>query len=508
MKGRLRLVFTIGILLFVFLYSRLFFLQVIMGGYYEGLSSGNRLKKIIIPATRGAILDRAGKVIAGNKSKSDKIFRFYPDGEMVSSLTGYVSDAKGMTGLEKQYDTRLSGVAGERLIELDARGQEIKTLGQRQAKSGEELQLNIDLDLQKQVYAILNERVKMGIASGSVVIARVGGEVLSLMSLPSYDPNLFTGSGERGTAGGTYPSVEKVLKDGVGQPLFNRAIAGGFPPGSVYKLVPAIAGLATGTITRDTTIEDTGEIKVGEAKFGNWYFIQYGRTEGPVNIEKALARSNDIYFYRLGEKLGVDVMVAWSRNLGLGSKTQIDLPGETEGLVPDPLWREREIGERWFLGNTYNMSIGQGDLQLSPLQVNRMTAAVVSGKKCDPEVAVGKTNCVDLKIDEGARAVILAGMKDVCMSGGTAFPFFSLEGRVYCKTGSAQHGGKETKPHAWISVVIPTKKPEKISFEDVNNWLVMTVMLEGAGEGSYEAGPVARKITDYILDSYFQEESK
>jgi penicillin-binding protein 2 len=212
-----------------------------------------------------------------------------------------------------------------------------------------------------------------------------------------------------------------------------------------------------------------------------------------VNVEKALARSNDIYFYKLGEWLGVDKIVKWSSKMGVGKRTGIDLPGEATGFLPTPLWRERETGERWFLGNTYHLAIGQGDLLVTPLQVNRWTAGAVSGRLCKPRLDLGsKVDCEDLGVGDETKSLVMEGMKKGCESGGTAFPFFDLEKDVYCKTGTAQHGGEDTEPHAWITVVISNEK-------EVDQWVVVTVMLEEAGEGSEVAGPVARKIVDYIL---------
>ena len=170
----------------------------------------------------------------------------------------------------------------------------------------------------------------------------------------------------------------------------------------------------------------------------------------------------------------------------------IDLPAEASGLLPTPLWMEKTKGQRWFLGNTYHMAIGQGDVLATPIQMNRTVAAVVSGEWCRPQIkSPPKADqpmaeaCRSVGTSDENRQTVIEGMREVCMTGGTAFPFFNLKGRVICKTGTAQHGGEKTKPHAWIAVVL----------DDI----VITVMLEEAGEGSYEAGPVAREIVDYLL---------
>jgi penicillin-binding protein 2 len=187
----------------------------------------------------------------------------------------------------------------------------------------------------------------------------------------------------------------------------------------------------------------------------------------------------------------VDELVSWSKKLGLGEKTGIDLPGESAGFMPSPYWREKTFGEKWFLGNTYHLSIGQGDLMTTPLQINRMTAAVVSGMKC-PLRLVGKAECTDLKIRKEDVNTVLEGMLAACSKGGTAFPLYPYEGQIYCKTGTAQKGGENTQPNAWLSMVIPVGS-------EVKNWVVATVLVEEGGEGSAVAAPIAKEIVPLFL---------
>ncbi|OGD72448.1 hypothetical protein A3A84_02605 [Candidatus Collierbacteria bacterium RIFCSPLOWO2_01_FULL_50_23] len=484
--------FRIGlVLIFAVFLSRSFFITVLQHSYYEALANDNQVKTEVVTAPRGTISDRNGKLVATNILVDGKTVRHYPDGEMVASVVGYVSDGVGVAGLEKQYQDRLRGKDGERVVEETASGKEVKEVASKAAQPGGELRLNLDMGLQTSAYRALKERLVITGKAGAVVISKVNGELLSLVSLPSYDPNLFYANGKRGIEGGVYSDAKNVIADEVRQPMFNRAIGGTFPPGSVFKVVPALAGLSEGVIGESDLLEDSGEIKVGIYRFGNWLFDKYGRTEGWITVTKALARSNDIFFYRLGEKIGIDKLAEYSKMLGLGTKTGIDLPGESPGLLPTPLWMEKEKGTRWFLGDTYHVSIGQGDLLVTPLQINRVFAEVVSGKKCAPRL-FGKSDCEELPITEKARKTVMDGMKMACESGGTGFPFFDLKGAVYCKTGTAQHGGEEAKPHAWISVVVPKG--------NIAEWVVITVMLDEAGEGSEQAGPVARRIVDYLLN--------
>lgn len=483
------------VLIFAIFFSRAFFITVFMHRYYNDLASGNRVRVEPIEAPRGVISDRNGKLIATNILVDSKVVRHYPDGEVVAGIVGYINDGIGVSGLEKQYQDDLAGVSGERIVEETAVGKEVGEVSATPARSGKEIRLNLDLRLQTVVYRALKDRLTLAGKAGAVVVSKVNGEVLSLVSLPSYDPNLFYAYGKRGVEGGTYTDAESIVADSEKQPLFNRAVGGNFPPGSVFKVVTALAGLSEGVIGETDTFEDSGEIKVGIYRFGNWLFDKYGRTEGRISVTKALARSNDIFFYKLGEKIGIDKLNAYGKKLGLGEKTGIDLPGEASGLLPTPLWMEKEKGSRWFLGDTYHVAIGQGDLLVTPLQMNRVLAEIVSGKKCAPRL-FGKGECVDLKIDERARKTVMEGMKMVCESGGTGFPFFDLAGAVLCKTGTAQHGGETSKPHAWMGVVLPMKSQTA----GMDDWVVITVMLDEAGEGSEQAGPVARQIVDYLLE--------
>lgn len=506
--------------------SRLFFITVVMGEHYLNLASSNQIRQERVAPMRGTISDKDGVILAGNILVEDKVVRHYPLGEIAAGVVGYVGEISeeemeecgkdsdqwllkgrcyggqivGKTGVERWYESRLAGGLGMRLLEESAEGEELSEIRKEAAIDGENIKLNLSVELQTLVYRVLSQAVTEDDLDGGVaMVSTIDGEVLSLVSLPSFDPNLFVEGGERGMAGGKYKDVGEIVGDDEGKPLFNRVVAGVYPPGSVFKTVVAMAGLEEGVIGKEETIEDTGEIKVGESRFGNWYFDRYGRTEGEINIERALARSNDIFFYKLGERLGVDVLVEWSGKLGVGEKTGIDLMEEVSGLLPTPLWREKTMGERWYLGNTYHMAIGQGDLMVTPAQVDRWTAAVVSGERCELRLW-GEGECEDLGMKEENRRAVMEGMKQACMSGGTGYPFFDLEGRVVCKTGTAQHGGEKDEPHAWITVVVPEVSDEgEYLWSEVEKWRVVTVLLEGGGEGSEKAAPVARKIVEAIL---------
>lgn len=479
--------------------ARIVYLQVFERGLHTLVSANNHLERKREEAQRGIIFDRNGEALVENVALDDKISRKYILGSSAAHLVGYISEVRedeigceegqcyaggqviGRTGVEKSFEGRLRGRDGGRLLEMNAMGEVVRELGVNEPERGEDVTLSIDARLQRLAAEAIGER------TGSIVAIDLTGKVLALYSSPSYDPNLFTVNPN--------PSkLETLLTDEDKQYFLDRPLSGVYPPGSVFKMVTAYAGLETGKITPTTLIEDTGEIKVGEYRYGNWYFDQYGRTEGELNLVKALARSNDVFFYKVGEMVGVDTLVEYAKKFGYGSRSGVELPGEVTGLVPTRLWKERATGEKWFLGNTYHMSIGQGDLQVTPMQVTRMTAAAVSGRLCQVSLVLDRQiECEELGLKQEFIEEVKTGMKQVCAAGGTAFPFFEFEPWVLCKTGTAQHAGQKSEsdePHAWIVVAYPGDNPQ----------MVLTVMLDSAGEGSYEAGPVAKEILERWRD--------
>lgn len=485
-RVRVRFVWGAFVMGMAIIFAKILYLQVVEGGQHQLTSYANHveLKREIAP--RGIVYDRNNIALVENIVQDNEILRKYPLKEAISPIMGYISEVKadeigcndglcytagmmvGRAGMERSLESRLRGRDGGRLMEVDSAGKEVRELGRNLAETGSDIYLAVDSRLQQAMYSALDGR------KGSAVAIDMQGKVIGLASSPTYDPE----------------HIGDYLADTENFYFLNRPISATYPPGSVYKLVTSLAGLSEGSITKETEYEDTGEIKVGIYRYGNWYYDQYGKTEGVVDLTRALARSNDIYFYKAGEVLGVDKLVYWSYRFGLGEKTGIELPGEVVGLVPDQLWKERATGEKWFLGNTYHMSIGQGDLLVTPLQVARMTLAAVSGRLCKLSIIKDSAvECSDLGLETADIAIVREGMKQACATGGTAFPFFSDDPFVICKTGTAQHSGQigeDDLPHAWITVAYPGENPE----------MIVTVMLESAGEGSAEAGPVAKKIID------------
>lgn len=423
----------------------------------------------------------------------------------------YIHDRLGKMGIEKQYEAILHGQNGRRLFEVDAGGNFVRELGRSEPVSGRNIVTTLDLDVQ-----LSAEKAFEGSVRGAVVVSDPNtGALLALYSSPSFDPNLFTS--EEYKAEGEYKTVGDVINDSDKQPLLNRAVSGVYPPGSTFKLVSGVAALEKGAITSDTHFEDTGILKVGDFSFGNWYYLQYGGKDGDVDIVKAIKRSNDIFFYKASEKTGVDYISRFSTKFGLGSKLGLDLPGEVAGTVPTMAWKKKVIGEQWYLGDTYNYGIGQGYLLTTPLQVNTFTTAFANGGILyKPHLVESGKPVVRLEnfMDKKNIDLIKQGMLESCEQGGVAWPFFDFKVKndklkidesdyfkdasagaqmvrvkVGCKTGTAETGGKEDKPHSWITVFAPYHKPE----------VVVTVLVENGGEGSSVAGPIAKK----ILSDYF-----
>ena len=309
-----------------------------------------------------------------------------------------------------------------------------------------------------------------------------------MVSLPSFDPNLFNRESVQ---------LQELLSNPL-SPLLNRATAGLYPPGSIFKIVSAAAGLQTGKIDKNTKFEDTGVMFLGPYSFANWYFTCCGKKEGFLDLVKAIKRSNDIFFYKLGQLVGPESLAKFAHLFGLGEKTGIDLPFEEKGLIPTPSWK-KERGEVWVPGNTLHLAIGQGDILVTPLQISNMICAVANGgtlykpylgMKIEGE---GENLQFPPKIvrkdflDRENLELIRQGMREACLEGGTGWPFFDFPISVGCKTGTAEFGDPKGRTHAWFTVFAPFENPE----------IVVTVLVEGGGEGSSVAAPIAKEILEY-----------
>ncbi|MBI5654611.1 penicillin-binding protein 2 [Candidatus Uhrbacteria bacterium] len=395
------------------------------------------------------------------------------------------TDVIGKTGVEYSYESALRGQAGERVYEVDAQNKVTTLVDERLAVDGSDLKLSIDLKLQIAVEKALREGIeKAKIRRGTAIAMDPrDGSILAIASWPAYDDNNFSG-----TVSSTYYS--QLLND-EDRPLLARAWAGMYPSGSTVKPVVATAALAEDVITPNTTVNSTGGLRLGQTFFPDWRAGGHGIT----NVRRAIAWSVNTFFYTVGGGyesfvgLGIDRLTDWMRRFGLGSETGLDLPGESSGFVPSKEWKERVKGERWYVGDTYNLSIGQGDLLVTPLQVAAFTADVANGgRKIVPHVgldpvaeSISQASTTQLA-DPSIIQTVRLGMRDTVVYGSgkalSSLPFTSAG-----KTGTAQW--RSDKPnHAWFTCFAPFEGPE----------IVVTVMLEEGVEGSVTALPVAQKI--------------
>jgi penicillin-binding protein 2 len=367
------------------------------------------------------------------------------------------------------------------LVEVDARGKYVRELGRQEPVVTAPLNLSIDAFWQEKIYKLLNGKKAVIIMSEPKT-----GKIISMVSSPAFNPNDFSYDANQ-------EKIKEYLNDNENLPLLNRAISGRYSPGSVFKMVIATAGLESGVINQETLIQDTGIIKVGNYSYSNWLWSKSGGTDGMVNIIKAIQRSNDIFFYRLGEMLGLERIVEWTKKYGYGSKTGVEISGELNGIVPDEKWKKEVKGENWFLGDTYHLSIGQGGLSITPLQVNQMTNIVANkGIKCKMSVLKdSKVECEDLKIKRENWELILQGMKNACKTGGTAYPLFNFKTEIACKTGTAEVGDGSKDTQAWLTAFAPANDPQ----------ISITVLVERGGEGSDVAAPIVGD----ILKEWFDE---
>ena len=428
------------------------------------------------------------------------------------SKSGYLfNDSVGKTGLEQVYEGDLRGKFGQRQVEVDARGSIKKVFGEKPYAAGSDLILNIDAGLQHVLYDALTAQLRAGNRQRASAIAMDprSGRILAYLSLPSFDNNLF--------AEGISQDDYLKLTEDKNQPLFNRTISGIYPPGSTVKPMVAAAALQEGVVDAKTTIVDRGYILIPNVYGGpDYYFYGYNRSGlGPVDARRAIALSSDIYFYSVGggyeeehlQGLGIDRLAKYYRAFGLDRELGIDLPGERAGVVPTPEWKRRQFDgnptlQEWYLGDTYHVSIGQGDLLASPLHVLSWTASIANGgtiyrpfivdrvqsqdgsviiNKFDPE-SVGK-----LPVSEENLRIVREGMRQT-VTEGTARSLGSISMAVAGKTGTAQFDGKNlSRAHAWFAGFAPYDNPE----------IAIVVMIEDGGEGSTAAVPVARAALDW-----------
>jgi len=414
-------------------------------------------------------------------------------------------DNIGKFGLEKSLDAYLRGESGAEQVEINAAGKIVRSLGRTPPKSGENVVLNIDLELQKTAWEAVGNR------RGAVVVLNPqNGEVLTLISSPSFDPNIFNGELSSN-------EWEKLSQDPQ-HPMENRAVAGQYPPGSTYKPIVAAAALETGAITPDKSINCNGTFEFGDRIFHDWKKEGHGN----ISLHRAIVESCDVYFYNLGKMLGVDTIAEYARGFGLGAPTGIDLPREKSGLVPTRQWKKDRFGAPWHAGETIPLAIGQGYNLVTPLQLANAYAALANGGTLYRPRIVKQIESTDgrilksfppkiaglLPVRSPNIAIINKALWGVVNEkGGTGYLLKRAQQDVAGKTGTAQVVGlpqnakersmkvmtAETNDHALFVCFAPSENPE----------IVIAVILENAGHGGSTAAPVARK----LVDVYFSQKN-
>ena len=445
--------------------------------------------------------------------------RFYPYHTLAAHVLGYlqeisprqlkseayqqyeIGDLIGKMGIEREYEDRLSGQKGLALEVVDSEGRVITEYNQKESTNGENIKLTLDLDIQKEVESILEK--KEGVV---VVMNAKSGEILAMASYPNFDPNRFI---NRFT-----PEQWMELVQDPDFPLENRAIRGLYSPGSLFKPLIAIGALDSNLISDQSSYFCSGRTLIYGHPFSCWFEPGHGR----VNLYTGIKNSCNIYFYNVGKNLGIQKIADYARIFGFGSPTEIDLPGEKSGLVPDPEWKKRTRGEPWYLGETIPVSIGQGPLLATPLQVAVYTSIIANrGEKIIPHFFLtgsdsgdnsgkGKRTYVrplSKEIDRSDFEKVIRGMWMAVNEQGTARAAMVKDFDVCGKTGTTQvvstdterkmeERGTKVETHSWFSGFAPRRDPE----------VIVTIIIEYGGMGGSTAAPLAKNLFTLYKDKY------
>ncbi len=594
LKKRLDIVTAVVLCMVGILVLRLWHLQIYMGADYRQQSERNRTRVLALPAPRGNILDRNGRLLVTNRPSFNVVWtrddapsteeqeairrrlatllgvdlstilercslidelpkytpitlaedidwptlarienrrfalpgiriearpiRRYPEGDIASHLLGYIgainkqelrqrrdkgytrNDLIGKMGIERIFEDYLRGEKGRRYLEVDARGYEQQVLAVREPLPGDDITLTIDAELQHTA-----EQALAGKAGAVVAMEVQTGRLLVLASSPPLPISRFVGR--------IPPALWQSLRNDPLRPFPNKAIQDHYPPGSTYKIITAMAGLSEGVITPETVFYCSGSLKLGDTRFGCWKRGGHGA----VSLRRALAESCDVYFYLVGQKLGVDRLAAYARSFGLGQRSGIELEYESAGLVPTTDWKRRTQREPWQEGETLTVAIGQGFNLATPLQVCMMTVATANGGTVYRPQFVERITKPDgtvvrrfapkplgtVKGDRRFLRVIHKGLVAAVNARHATGALARLDGiTVAGKTGTTQVAGKNRirsrknddipyrlRDHAWFTCYAPAERPE----------IAVTVLVEHGGHGGSAAAPIARK----VLARYF-----
>jgi len=420
--------------------------------------------------------------------------REYPNGEIAAHVLGYtgemndaelakkrkqgyrLGDIVGQMGVEAAFEQQLRGEWGGQQVEVDGKGRIVRILGRKQAKPGQDVRLTLDLNIQKAAEKALGNR------QGAIVaLDPRNGAVLAMVSRPDFDPNIFT----KRITSSQWKSLQS--KD---HPFVNRALRG-FPPASTYKIITTTAGIESGKFAPNTVLPTYACMNIGGTRFCDWNLAGFGR----LGFAGALAWSSDTFFYQIGRGIGGQTLIDWTRRYGFGKKTGIELASEeARGLVADDKWKRENLDLPWSVGDTVNMSIGQGFLQVTPLQVAMMFAVPANGGYLiqphllkDNETAKTWRKSLNLKPD--TVRVLRQGLREV-VDGGTGKALDSPTiPPASGKSGTAEAFGN--KSHTWFGGYAPSNKPE----------IVVVAFAEHSGGGG---GKICAPMVLQVMEAYFK----
>lgn len=457
--------------------------------------------------------------------------RYYSEGETMAHILGYlgeinsaermkeeyagyeVGELVGRSGIEATYQLIMRGKPGKTQHPAEANGNTNNASIVEEPVPGNSISLSISTELQDKVHDVLKQSLeKYEAPSGAIIVQDVHtGKIKIMATLPSFDNNIFTN--------GLSESEFSAVFENPARPLFNRAIAGEYPPGSLVKPILGAAALKEGIITASTIITDTPQvIEVGGGQFADWR-VSWGRgAYGPMTVKEAIAQSSNIFYYKIAggyeniEGLGIKRMADYFGTFGLGQKTGLDIAGESDGVVPSPAWKLAHKNENWYLGDDYQVGIGQGDLLVTPIQMVNATSAIANGGTLyKPQLGDGiydpngtKIGDIlpevirEIAIDAKDIAIIKGGMREAVATG-IVVPLRNAPVPVAAKTGTAEFGIRDEegifKTHAWVEGFFPYEQPE-YSF---------VVLLENGGSSQY-AAEVAAEIVKIVTEKGHENE--
>ncbi|CCH68365.1 Cell division protein FtsI [Peptidoglycan synthetase] [Richelia intracellularis HH01] len=425
--------------------------------------------------------------------------RYYPHGKYIAHVIGYtreltaeqlakkkkdgyrLGDVIGQQGIEKTYEKILRGEWGGQQVEVDHRGRPIRVLGEKQAKSGRNIKLTLNLDIQRSADKALN-----GYNGAVVVMNPNNGAILALVSHPTFEPNIF--SEQRPS-----PKALQNILSGKSHPLVNRALSS-FPPASTFKIVTTVAALESGKFSPKTILQTYPSLTIDGTNFREWNRMGFGA----IGFSKAIAMSSDTFFYQIAQIIGGQTLIDWAQKFGFGKPTGIDLSGESKGLVPDKYWKRRKWKMSWTVGDSINISIGQGALLTTPLQVAVMFSVPANGGNIVQPHLIDINNKVtnhyqEIKMKRTTLKILQDSLRMVITEGTGKGLNRPTVPPIAGKSGTAEAWkGKVKQNHAWFGAYAPADKPE----------IVVVAFAEHAGgSGSNVAGPMILQ----IMEEYFRQ---